>query len=48
LAFLSPEIVRGAIDGKLPRGIGVSDLTDLPFGWAEQRELVETSGTIVN
>jgi hypothetical protein len=48
LAFLSPEIVRGTIDGKLPRGIGVSDLTDLPLGWADQRELVETSRKIVN
>ncbi len=36
LAFLSPGIVRAIIDGRLPRGIGLSRLTDLSSSWAEQ------------
>ena len=30
LAFLSPGIVRAIIDGRLPRGIGLTRLADLP------------------
>jgi site-specific DNA recombinase len=45
LAFLSPDIVRGAIGGKLPRSVGVSDLTDLPLDWRAQRHLVGALGT---
>jgi hypothetical protein len=30
LAFLAPDIVQGAVDGILPRGLGVSRLTDMP------------------
>jgi hypothetical protein len=37
LAFLSPEIVSAAIKGTLPRGLGLSDMTDLPMDWSEQR-----------
>jgi site-specific DNA recombinase len=37
LAFLAPDIVKGAITGTLPRGFGVSRLIDLPANWAEQR-----------
>jgi hypothetical protein len=29
LAFLRPDIVRGAVAGTLPRGFGVSRLIDL-------------------
>jgi site-specific DNA recombinase len=36
LAFLAPEIVKAAIDGRLPRGIGISRLSDLPAPWREQ------------
>jgi site-specific DNA recombinase len=40
LAFLAPEIVKAAIDGRLPRGVGISRLCDLPASWREQfREL---------
>lgn len=38
LAFLSPEIVRAAIDGTLPRGLGLSQMTDLPSDWSEQKK----------
>jgi len=35
-AFLAPEIVKAAIDGRLPRGVGISRLSDLPASWREQ------------
>jgi site-specific DNA recombinase len=38
LAFLAPDIVQAAIDGKLPRGLGVTLMTDLPMDWAAQRQ----------
>ncbi|HYA81191.1 MAG TPA: recombinase family protein [Methylocystis sp.] len=37
LAFLSPALVKAAIDGRLPRGFGVRRLIDLPMAWAAQR-----------
>lgn len=37
LAFLAPDIVQAAIDGKLPRGLGISQMTDLSADWSEQR-----------
>ena len=36
LAHLAPSIVRAIIDGRLPRGIGIKSLADLPPSWAEQ------------
>jgi hypothetical protein len=30
LAFLAPGLVQAAIEGRLPRGIGVTKLRDLP------------------
>ena len=36
LAFLAPGIVRAAIEGRLPRGFGVTRLTDPPMLWSEQ------------
>lgn len=38
LAFLAPDIVQAAIDGKLPRGLGVTQMTDLPMDWLAQRQ----------
>ena len=37
LAFLAPDIVQAAVDGTLPRGLGVSRLMDMPPSWADQR-----------
>jgi DNA invertase Pin-like site-specific DNA recombinase len=45
LAFLSPHIVTAAIDGTLPRGLGMSDMTDLPMDWAEQVKKLGLSQT---
>jgi hypothetical protein len=36
LAFLAPGIVKAAIEGRLPRGIGVTRLRDAPAEWARQ------------
>ena len=37
LAFLAPDMVDAAITNRLPRGLGISDLTNLPADWTEQR-----------
>ena len=36
LAFLAPDIVKAAIDGRLPRGFGLKRLIDLPIAWPDQ------------
>jgi site-specific DNA recombinase len=36
LAFLSPDLVKAAIDGRLPRGFGVKRVMDLPIAWSDQ------------
>jgi len=36
LAFLSPALVKAAIDGPLPRGFGIKRLMDLPMAWSDQ------------
>jgi hypothetical protein len=30
LAFLAPDLVKAAIEGRLPHGVGVTGLADLP------------------
>jgi site-specific DNA recombinase len=35
LAFLSPTIVKAAIDGSLPHGIGIMQLNNAPINWRE-------------
>jgi site-specific DNA recombinase len=36
LAFLAPEIVKPAVEGRLPRGFGLKRLVDLPMAWPDQ------------
>jgi DNA invertase Pin-like site-specific DNA recombinase len=36
LAFLSPPLVKAAVDGQLPRGVGISTIRNLPELWAAQ------------
>jgi site-specific DNA recombinase len=36
LAFLAPHLIKAAIDGRLPQGMGVARLTDLPAEWSHQ------------
>jgi site-specific DNA recombinase len=38
LAFLAPELVSAAVEGRLPRGIGVERLRDAPAEWNRQFE----------
>jgi hypothetical protein len=38
LAFLAPHLVRAAVEGRLPRGIGVERLRDPPPEWSRQFE----------
>ena len=40
LAFLSPTLVIAAIDGTLPRGIGVARLRDAPPEWSKQHAML--------
>jgi len=36
LAFLAPDLVEAAVEGRLPRGIGVARLCDAPAEWPRQ------------
>jgi site-specific DNA recombinase len=38
LAFLAPNLVKAAVEGSLPRGIGVERLRDPPTEWSQQFE----------
>jgi site-specific DNA recombinase len=38
LALLAPNLVKAAIEGRLPRGIGVERLRDPPTAWSQQFE----------
>ncbi len=40
LAFLAPDLAKAAIDGTLPRGMGVVRLADLPAEWSRQRRIL--------
>ena len=44
LAFLAPDLVKAAIEGKLPHGMGVARLFDLPAEWARQRQMLGLAG----
>jgi site-specific DNA recombinase len=38
LAFVAPDIIEAVANGTLPRGFGITRLTDLPISWAKQRQ----------
>jgi hypothetical protein len=40
LAFLAPDLVKAAIEGRLPRGLGVARLCDSPAEWSRQYRLL--------
>jgi hypothetical protein len=44
LAFLAPDLVKAAIDGRLPYGMGVARLTDLPAEWSKQHQMLGLPG----
>lgn len=39
-AFLAPDLVKAAIDGRLRYGLGVARLCDLPAEWSRQRQML--------
>ena len=43
LAFLAPNLVKAAVEGRLPRGIGVERLRDPPAEWSQQFEALGLS-----
>ena len=40
LAFLAPNLVTAAVEGRLPRGVGIERLRDLPAEWNRQFEVL--------
>ena len=40
LAFLAPDLVQAAVEGRLPRGVGVATLRDTPAPWSQQRTML--------
>jgi site-specific DNA recombinase len=40
LAFLTPDLVKAAVEGRLPRGIGVARLCDAPAEWSRQYRIL--------
>jgi site-specific DNA recombinase len=43
LAFLAPGLVKAAVEGRLPRGIGVTRLRDAPAEWSRQYAMLGLS-----
>jgi site-specific DNA recombinase len=43
LAFLAPKLVQAAVEGRLPRGIGVTRLRDAPAEWSRQYTMLGLS-----
>ena len=40
LAFLAPNLVKAAIEVRLPHGMGVTRLVDLPAEWSRQHQML--------
>lgn len=40
LGLLAPEIVEAAIHGRRPYGLTVTQLSDLPSSWVEQKQVL--------
>jgi site-specific DNA recombinase len=40
LAFLAPNLVKAAIGGRLPQGMGVARLCELPAEWSRQYRML--------
>jgi hypothetical protein len=35
-----PDLIKAAIDGRLPYGMGVVRLSDMPAEWSRQRQML--------
>jgi site-specific DNA recombinase len=40
LAFLAPDLVKAAVEGRLPHGMSVARLCDLPAEWSRQHQVL--------
>jgi site-specific DNA recombinase len=40
LTFLAPDLVKAAIEGRLPHGMGVTRLCELPAEWSRQYRML--------
>jgi site-specific DNA recombinase len=40
LAFLAPSLIKAAVEGRLPHGIGVARLFDAPVDWSRQYQML--------
>jgi site-specific DNA recombinase len=40
LAFLAPDLIKAAVDGRLPHKMGVTCLADLPAEWSRQHQIL--------
>ena len=38
--LLAPSLIKAAVDGRLPHGIGVARLFDAPVVWARQHQML--------
>jgi site-specific DNA recombinase len=38
MAFIAPGLVKAAVEGRFPRGIGIANLRDAPAEWSRQYE----------
>jgi site-specific DNA recombinase len=43
LAFLAPDLVTAAVEGRLPRSIGVTRISDPPAEWSRQHQILGLS-----
>jgi site-specific DNA recombinase len=43
LALLSPSLVQAAVEGRLPRGVGIASLRDAPVSWSLQHKMLGLS-----
>jgi len=40
LALVAPNLVRAAIEGRVPRGMGIARLVDAPAEWSRQHQML--------
>jgi site-specific DNA recombinase len=48
LAFLAPSLVKAAVEGRLPRGIGLARLIDAPAEWDQQHRMLGLAFGVAN
>lgn len=47
MAFIAPSLVKAAVEGRLPRGIGIANLRDAPAEWSQQCERLGFDPTLI-